>query len=54
MSEQIATIIHEGAHIFLSSNDIAYVHESEYSNLNTIQQTLNADSFSEISRCICP
>jgi len=54
MSEQVTTIIHEGAHIFLSSSDIANIHENEYSQLNTIQQIFNADSFSEFSRCVCP
>jgi hypothetical protein len=53
-SEQTATVIHEGAHIFLSALDLAYIHEDEYSQLNTLQQMVNADAFSEFSRCICP
>lgn len=52
--ERAGTIIHEGAHVFLARADLAYDWDYAYHELNTLQQLLNADSFSELSKCICP
>ncbi len=52
--EQAGTIIHESFHLNYIAGDWAYDWEAGYSQLNTIQQLTNADSFSELAKTLCP
>lgn len=47
-------VIHEATHAFLDTGDLAYVWSESYSELNSFQPFLNADSYSSLIDCLCP
>jgi len=52
--EQWATLIHEWMHQYQALADVAYHGSVEYENLNTIQHLVNADSYAQFVRSVCP
>ncbi|MEE9439674.1 MAG: hypothetical protein V3V14_11780 [Saprospiraceae bacterium] len=51
--DRTETLIHEWMHLYYIAGDIAYDFSPNYSELNTLQQLLNADAFSEFVKEIC-
>ena len=47
-------IIHEATHVYLGTVDLSYVWQDSYSELNSFQPFLNADSYSALIDCLCP
>lgn len=47
------TLIYEWSHLYFVTGDFAYDWEQEYNELNTLQQLLNVDSYSEFVKDLC-
>lgn len=48
------TLVHEWMHLYHGAADLAYDWEPDYSSLSTWDQLVNADSFSELVKQLCP
>ncbi len=47
------TMIHIWMHLYYVAGDVAYDWSPDYNELNTLQQLVNADSFSEFVKQVC-
>ena len=52
-TDRPAILIHEWMHLYYFAGDIAYSWDSDYDELNSIQQLFNAEAFEELIKEIC-